>query len=357
MKVNKYTTLGGIIIAGIILLAEVNALSDKEYDHFTKIMKKYAPNESTIILEWDKTFSYNPNELSSLFFKAPISLLIKENYFYVLDNMLSRLVVFDKSGNLKHEIGQGQGPGEIQYPVSIRDYEESIAILNRNGIDIFNKNAEFLRRINVFVGSHDFVFADSSLVISLAAQPMRDKLAILQLYGTDGKIIREIYDDEPTNLSKYQAAYVTYNDNRIFYFDRLKNRIIILNPAGDIVGRTKIKYGLIDEVVNWNTEDKISAGGRMTNFIPSIRSLKVYHGSIYILLNIPRLEIIRVDYDGKVEEQFMNQNDFNLMQWTDFSIAEEVNRIVFYVLGFKRHDDAGSQQEEEIYRLTADKHD
>jgi hypothetical protein len=92
----------------------------------------------------------------------------------------------------------------------------------------------------------------------------------------------------------------------------------------------------------------------MTNFTPSIRSIKIFEKAVYLLINIPRLEIIEIADDGKVIRQFMNQVDFNQMQWTDFSITRENGALIFYVMGFKRFDKEASQ-EYAMYRVSVNK--
>jgi len=337
------------IIISMTILSSIG-ISEDEYSFIKKLMDRYLPNDKSVTLTIDKSFTFNPKELPSLYLKTPSSLLVNDNIL-IADNLLSQLTVSDKKGNIKHEVRGGQGPGEIQYPIKMKNYNGKIAVYNRNGIDIFTKDMDFINRIRIFAGIHDFTFVDDSLAVSVTSQHKDQKNAIVYMYNADGIISHEIYDDRNNYLSKYPAAFIEYIDNQILYFDRISNRILKYTPAGKYIGKESIKYSFIDDIVKWNSEDKISENGSRLNFLPSIRAIKQYEGSIYILLNIPRLEILKIDNNGNVLSQYINSNYFTHMQWTDFDVLRENNRLVFYVIGFERDGENAKSFDFNMYRL------
>jgi hypothetical protein len=85
-----------------------------------------------------------------------------------------------------------------------------------------------------------------------------------------------------------------------------------------------------------------------------VAAAKTFEGKIFILLNVPRLEILEVSSEGKVVTHFYDDEYFRQMNWIDFAIDRINNSIKFYVLGNSIREDKPSA-DFNIYRLHGDK--
>jgi hypothetical protein len=82
-----------------------------------------------------------------------------------------------------------------------------------------------------------------------------------------------------------------------------------------------------------------------------IASAKTIENRIFVLLDIPRLEILEISQDGKICCHYYNDQEVRLMKWLDIAIEKENNRVGFYVLGLSM-DKKNKLADYKLYRLT-----
>jgi hypothetical protein len=132
------------------------------------------------------------------------------------------------------------------------------------------------------------------------------------------------------------------------------NTIYIYDENLKPLKRMKINYPLLDKIEEWNdipgyNKDEKSARTWGSNIYSSV---KVFGDKIYLLLNLPRLEILEINPEGDIVNHFCNEKDFRLMRFSDIDIQKEDGRTVFYIMGYSIADEETEMDEYNVYRLT-----
>ncbi len=314
-----------------------------------KLQEKYKPADSWDFLKYDDGFALK-FELDESYIQMGACLKVKGEKIYILDNNLHKLMVFKKSGEYIGKLGiKGRGPGDIYYPMWFEFYKDKIYIVNNNGIDIFNvDDLKFSRRIRTFFFSFRFAVADDKIYTVQTASYHGKHPVFLQL-NMKGAVENTFSDKEfeKSNLKydksgdvfylKHQAIFVPKNQNLLYFFDN----------SGKLNKKIRINYPFLDEIEEWNEkQNSNSSRKRMSYWFSNMfSSAKTFRGDIYLLLKIPRLEILRIDTKGNMKGHFYNNDDFRYMRWYDFDIVEEEGKMIFYLLG---HSDGKEKKRDMI---------
>lgn len=318
------------------------------------IQGKYPPQSEWKLVKPDKTFSLKQSSSDS-FIKMGVCLQIKNEKIFLLDNNLHKLLVFDMSGRLLRKSGiQGKGPGDLDFPSWFEFYREDIYIANNNGIDIFDFNLKFVRRIRPFVISSRFYIMNGFLY-SCVPGVFQGRYPLFLSITMDGSIVKEYNhaDFSGSNLKYSRGGSLVSVDEQLIFFPRNKNVFYRFENSGRLIKSQKVGYALLDEVEKWNDRDlkKRQEQAVMVWFCNIFATAKVFKDNIYILLQMPRLEILELDQSGHIRHHYYNDSDFRLMRWYDLAIHEKGGKTFFYVLGFSDDEEKEDQSEFGVFKL------
>ena len=102
-------------------------------------------------LEEDLAIYSKGREEEFIFQYTPNLVVDEEENIYVLDTRAAHVFVFDRQGQLVRDFGkQGQGPGEMMYPMDFRaapQGELMILDIGQARLNFFSQNGEYLRSI------------------------------------------------------------------------------------------------------------------------------------------------------------------------------------------------------------------
>jgi hypothetical protein len=136
---------------------------------------------------FDETFLYEPRSFT----------LGDDGLFYVADTGNHRIAVFDDDGEFVRAFGrEGQGPGELQGPISVR-VREGIATVRGRRTSRFRTDGTFIELLT-YEGGDDVDLADNGrrVVIDLPQGPEDDGFYYLQararVLDEDGEVVATI---------------------------------------------------------------------------------------------------------------------------------------------------------------------
>ncbi len=328
---------------------------DKLLKYKLEVQKKFPPQANWKKLKFDKSFSLNTRTSASVI-GVPVSISSSTEEIYIVDNKSHNIKVFDFTGNFIRIIGQpGKGPGDLHYPVNIDFNNGDLYISSNNGIDIFNHEGVFQDRTKMFYNILSMSMDSENIYISgFGAHKGKPVLALQFL--RNGKISRVLTDpafaevihqysgrNSIVNTGKESVCIVMKHWNRIFFYNKKNHEIKSIN----------IDYSMGNEMEKWNYRE-FNPKSRSQWFSNYTAAAKFFDGKIFILLDMPALEIISLDMKGKIVDHYYNNKDFKIMRWKDFICRQENGKNTFYILSMPENPTSGEEmQDYKLCRITA----
>ncbi len=201
---------------------------------------------------------------------------------YVLDGKEKKIKVFDSAGKFVKKFGEeGQGPGELNLPVSLQvtpAREIVIGDASNQKLMFFSLEGRFLREMSTAMKARGLVLPLFDSQGNIIGQ---------QIVQAEGKIIREVrkYDRELNSLFTMASVDITGviqgkidpfrmvfsyqfgKDNIIYCSDLDKYEIKVFSPEGKLIKRILKDY----DPVKLTEKDKEEFFGRMPEIDPQAK--------------------------------------------------------------------------------------
>ncbi len=341
-----------IRVIGLLLLLSFNLLHgfDPLVEYKLKVINNYKPAANWTLLKFDDSFTMQFEHPDS-FIRMGTCLHVSDGKFYIVDNNQHKVVVFDEKGCFKQKLGQvGKGPGDLYFPGWLVYNEEGFLVDDNNGIEIFKKDLSFKDRIRPFLAIYRFDLYKSYIYCNIVGSYRGRHPLVLKLDMT-GKVLNGFYDEvvENSYLKQDPAGTILNIKGNVVFIPDSWNTIYILDKDIKLKKKIKVKYELLDKVGDCNNKMDVDS----LWFCRLFQSARVYRDKIYILLDLPRLEILQVDLEGNILEHFYNDSDFRFMRWCGFAVDTIDERTVFYVMGYSIGKEKGRDLSEwGVYRMT-----
>ena len=200
--------------------------------------------KNALILEEELAFG-GAESTDATILAQPFSLAVddKEN-IYVLDIKAGHIKVFNNSGGYLRTIGKrGQGPGELQGPLSIQITpvnEIMINCITSSRMVFLTLNGDFLREIHMTKLPRSLLFRDKNgdYICQYPKSGEIFKVA-LEKYNSEQEFMFQIAEIEPRKEKTYQPLLtaIVFNinpDNQIIWGINTKYEIMINNPDGSL---------------------------------------------------------------------------------------------------------------------------
>ncbi len=350
------TKIDFIVILIIITVSTASGF-DQLFEYKLKYVKKQKPEKNWTMLSVDKSFSLDQNDANS-FLTMPACMKTKNGKIYILENGRHRLIVFSQDGKFLRYLGRrGKGPGDLYHPAWFDFFKENIYIINNNGFDIFGKNLGFKNRVRTFFSISQFSIYDNHIYCPVKTYKKEFPLFLkMDMNGIVKNTINVNDKDMDKSLitKKSKKGFLLNSVDNVVYVPKHWNKIFIFGNDLKLKNKIKIKDDLLNNIENWNSLYLDKMTSRSVWFSNLFASAELCNGRIYLLVNIPRLEIISIDLDGNILDYFYNDHDFKLMRWIDFAVQEKNDKTCFYVMGYSIGDLADDDKVEiSVYRLTA----
>ncbi|NIR04328.1 MAG: 6-bladed beta-propeller [Candidatus Aminicenantes bacterium] len=330
---------------------------DELFEYKLILIKSFKQAKDWCYLGRDQSFKLHYESPES-FIKMPTCMKVdRENKrILIIDNNRHQVKVFSKKGDFIKSVGQpGQGPGDMNSPYWLEFCRDKICICSNGRIDFFDKNLNFKSRLRVFLPfPRFFVFKD--YIYAGISAPYREKYPLFVKMDINGRVQDFVIDDDMNDhfFRKIKDdIFILFANERVIVVPMHWNKIYIYDNQLKLIRKRSINYPLLDKVEEWNLIKDMNRKKNSRIYWPCrmTASAKLFEDKVYILLNLPRLEILVLDHDGKIKIHFYNDNDFQLMKWKDFDIQEEKGKIIFYILGYSLEDEKTEMSDYNVYRM------
>ena len=215
--------------------------------------------------------SFYPKNADDYYFMPIIDMEILDEVVYGVENRGHKVIAFKiEFPQIKYnfDIGtHGQGPGDLQWPLSLSIWENEIAIKEEDSISFFDKNGEFSGQFKVFSAQTGFIFCENKIYW---VNPSLKENYLFEVYTKEGKRIStfgakflNIDLNSFSERSPFFTQYLLYRgkifiyENSLYYFNSLFGKYYQFSLDGELVKEGDIsdrfeKRG--EEVKEYNTD-------------------------------------------------------------------------------------------------------
>lgn len=315
-----------------------------------QLMNNHVPKKNWIKLEVRKS---KPNEndiVSGMHLMNPSDLnMDKSGYIYCVDNILSTIYRLDNNGNFIDSFGKkGQGPGELNFPLLMEiSNDRKIFVYQGTKVSIFHPDGLFLTSIKIFKQFHDLLIAGSTIYANCSYND-NDKHFLIETFSEDGNVLNAF--GERLNIQGH------WNRDGLVYLDKLESNLVtafkhhplvrIYSKSGDLIKEFGINLDIMRELEKLNFDQDYNNMKPSENPIPRlpriIAGIKSYKNNIYILLHLPRIEILQYSSDGTLLNHYYSDDLKNILNYGNgfivynkkeairFGIIESVNAKIHF---------------------------
>lgn len=283
--------------------------------------------------------SYPKDEKKDYYFRPIISLQMKDNLIYGVENMSNKIDIF-KFDNLNIEfiknIGRpGQGPGDLQYPMSLSIQEDVIVIKENTYFSFFNTQGGYIRKIKTFSPSTVFFYNEKSIywlnsnwkenhLIERYAES-GERLSTL---GDKKEILNYLISKDEVKLEKnsiFDGSLFNYN-NSILYINKRFGKFIIFSFEGTILDKGDINsiFGDRGEKQKKYNYDVFVSGKAKPTQPPPYPTADIYEhayldsGKVYFIYS--NIEKMNEDRITNIDIKILNMSNKSLVK--EYSIKK-----------------------------------
>lgn len=315
----KHTILSRNIITAVLLLLSPGELSWSQAA--TKLVpestvKKELLKGHKISRDWEKLSiirSIPAEDETRYSWGNPSDLAVAQSgELYVVDNYASAITVLDEDGDFLRTIGRaGQGPGEFDHPLRIEIAEKDVIYVSQGGrITKIDARGGFIDLFHLMLSIDDFKVMGGRLYANMIRRPGAPENSIIGVLDSRGKQIFSF--GEPLRMPSLnledQAAVLSSDGVLLYVAFRHHPLIRVYDEHGAIVKEIRIKLKILDKIERLARDPAYTGlkyNPRAAPRLPRvIAAVSVHDDKIYVLLHLPRIEILCLDKNGNVVHHY-----------------------------------------------------
>jgi len=305
-----------------------------------KLMKHHEVKKEWGMLSMLKIFPKPQDEKKGYYLNYPVDLCVYNNkHIFIVDNRTGKVVNLSLELEYISEFGRrGQGPGEFSRAGQIGSSEGGELYVTDSGrIQIFNTNGEFLRSFKIFNTLNDILIRNKNIyancIDGFYERNDEEKPLVIR-YNSFGKISQSFGKKINQNqFSIDSRAYLSQNKSEILVAFKHYPIINIYSDDGNLKRNIRVKFPILEELEKYNYDKNF------TNPVPGIINLPrliagidCYGDKIFLLLHLPRIEILELETSGKICNVYYSQIYEDIIDLRGFKTMEINGGLSFLIL-------------------------
>lgn len=238
-------------------------------------------------------------------FIHPASLVSNgEGGVFISDNNGHNIFYCPPDASVAAPLPEQEGMGKLHFPNTIYLRKGEIFVTDNDGIKIYGQEGSFQRLIRTYYGLFNFVVSDDNRIYAnvYLKEPRDSDPLIVEMDG-EGRKLRGF--GRRLNLPGYNSAadhaYLVTSGNHLLA--AFKHRPILQvfdRQAGTLINEVKIDHKIFDGLAR---ESAGTDAGRKS--LPRyVAGMSVVGNSVFVLLHLPRVEIVEFDLQGKERARY-----------------------------------------------------
>lgn len=310
----------------------------------SKMLKKHKIKEDWIKLKLQPTFPDSSDEKKGHYFVMPSDITMQNNqYLLVVDNSIHKIFKFSLEGKLIDLFGrEGQGPGELQYPYSIFSTSRKIYIRDGTGINIYDSDINFIKKFKAFRTIDDFYITDDDKhIFANCSYRLENGGPLIEEYNANGKIINSFGDrfNRQGHKTYDSCCFLSGNNEEIVVAFKYYPIIRRYTHDGNLINEFKINIEILENLEKLNFNKKFTNPAiNIINLPLILAGVEIIDSRIFVLLHLPRLEILELDKYGTILKHYYCAELKNIFGLVGFCVLKKEESLNFYILYSKEDD-------------------
>ncbi len=303
-----------------------------------KWLKKFPVPEDAIELEEELSFPSENQIKNGIYLWRPVGIIsLLNGNILVNDQKACQILMFDNKGNFIKKIGKkGQGPGEFSNLVCLFATSETIIVgdTGNNTLQFFDLKGNYIRSLRIFKTYIDIAVSKEELIY---AAPLRidPRSPLVDVLDINGQLLNSFGEARFGDKSNWQIPNwikITINDRDELLIAYIRFPLVCkYSKEGKLLAEYKLENEVMKEKekINLNRLRKGKLGPMAV-----IYSIFASKDGFYILQNYPRIEILKYDNDGRLQNYYYceYENEYHDTYFKDFFVMERKSKKYFYLL-------------------------
>lgn len=227
------------------------------------------------------------------------------------------------------------GGGKLLFPTTVREHGGNLFVSDNEGIKVFGRDGKFQRLLRTYYGIFDFVVArDGSIYASVTYNAPKDSDPLIVKLDATGKRVGDLGRRRtvPQYRGLDERVYLHLTDELLIAAYKHRPVVQVYNLSDGALARefnvSHPAFAPLDEIYNKG----VAAGSSSTKtFIPRyIAGVSASGGRLFVLLHLPRPEIVELDLQGRETNRYRNDEVSNVIDYFGFDVRAAGDRPLFY---------------------------
>jgi hypothetical protein len=277
-----------------------------------KLLKNHPIQPEWTRLKIKHEFPSDDDERKGHYLTNPSDIvLLDDGSIIAIENLHSFIMKLSAQGNYMATFGKrGQGPGDFMHPWNGDVSEDGeLFILDSHRMSVMSKEGRFLRGFKILFSFYDFiVFKDN--IWANCTYPDENKNPLIIRIDQNGKLLDTFGDrlDIPGHFSFDSEAFLGKLESGIIAAFHRYPIVRIYSFQGELLREIRIDLKILKDLEKLNTDKAYNNRKpennpfpRLPRIIAGVTSIK---NRIFVLLHLPRIEILELDTAGNIVEHY-----------------------------------------------------
>jgi hypothetical protein len=256
----------------------------------------------------------------------PVSLASSEDgNIYISDNNGQALYhALPDLATLKKLPTSGEN-GQLQYPNTVQTWRKEILVSDNDGIKVFGRNGSFRKLLRTYYAAFHFtvdadgkIYANPTFLTPKESDPLIVKLDEkgTRVAGFGKRLNRT----EHNNLED-EAYLCELHGNLVVAFKHQPLVQIYSSQEGKLLREFNVSHPVFGELKKLGEDKEFVNPKKGVIMLPRyMGGVKAINDKIYVLLHLPRLEIVEFDFQGKETDRYRAPEELSAANYFGFDV-------------------------------------
>jgi len=225
---------------------------------------------------------------------------------------------------LKKLLTSGEN-GQLQYPNTVQIWRNEILVSDNDGIKVFGRNGSFRKLLRTFyatfhftVDTHRNIYANPTFLMPKESDPLIVKLDEkgMRVAGFGKRLNRKEH-----NYLEDEAYLCELNGNLVAAFKHQPLVQIYSSEEGKLLREFNVSHPVFGDLKRLEEDKEFVNPKEGVIMLPRyMGGVKAISDKIYVLLYLPRPEIVEFDFQGKETGRYRAQEELSAANYFGFDV-------------------------------------